>query len=765
MICALESTFAYGFLPSALAQTPETSAIFELEVNRARHGDVVVYLRDDDIWIPWQDLLDAGLKDFGGDREVIQGVEHVSLKSLAPDITFERDDTELVLRVQSVADFLGEDVFDLGSRVAPAGIIYSQPLSAYLNYGLQWQDFETLTAGTEVALSFGGNALYSAFSLAGDGSINRGLSNLTLDNRHSLTSLIIGDTQVSTDLLGGGTLLGGISWGRNFGLSPYLVRQPAFNVSGVAETPSQAEVYVNNRLVRTLEVPPGPFRLTNLPQSGGFNRVRVVVRGLDGQEQIFDSGFVQFASLLEPGLAEFNVAFGFERQGLGQDSFSYDNDWRFLAHYRRGLLSNVTAGARIEASPQVISGGLTASTALPVGTLDLAGAFSSANDVKGSAAAIAYTYPGNFLSFSGGVRLQSPHYANTSLDPSRDRPLLQSFVSARVPLGSRASLSGQYNLTNPRDQGINDRISVQSQIRVAPNVNLFLQAARSQFQPNAPVNEFSIGLNYFLGNSTSLNAGWRQRGDEGVPTLSVQRSLPPGEGYGYRVELEQQGDQSRAATSFSYNTPWSRYQLGYTQSGDIGSNLLVAEGGIVAIGGEVYATRPVQGSFALIQVPDSPNVRGYLSNQEIGRTNRRGSLLVPSLLPYFGNQLSINDQDIDLDFDVGETSQLIAPPFRGGSIARFNVRRVQNIIGTVTLEKAGESIIPSYGQLIIRVGDRREVSPLTRTGEFYFDNIDAGVYTAEVAYQEDICTFEITIPESDELFITLDPLVCRSTKS
>ena len=51
-----------------------------------------------------------------------------------------------------------------------------------------------------------------------------------------------------------------------------------------------------------------------------------------------------------------------------------------------------------------------------------------------------------------------------------------------------------------------------------------------------------------------------------------------------------------------------------------------ASGSIVGIGGRLFATRPVDQSFALVRVPGVPDVRAYLSNQEIGRTNGHGDL-------------------------------------------------------------------------------------------------------------------------------------------
>ena len=757
----LVGLFSLSAVPPLYAQAPsDTAAIYSLEVNGVARGDVIVVLRGEDVLIPWQDLLTAGLSEVGGSREIIEGIEHVSLQSLAPAIRFERDDGALVLRVQAVAELLPENVIDFNPSNAPPGIRYSQPLSAYLNYGLFWDNFETLTAAAEMAVSFGGNALTSTLGISADGRLQRGLTALTLDSRRHLTTLTLGDSFVSTDLLGGGGLWGGIRWERNFSLSPYLIRQPAFDLQGELATPGTAEIYLNGFLIRRLSLPPGPFTLKNLPFNGGFNRVRVVVTDAEGKQQVFRGSYVQSASLLQPGLSEFIVAAGVERQRFGIDNFNYDGSVQMVAAYRQGILTNLTLGGRVEANADLVNGGLNLSTALPIGTLDLAAALSSTQGKLGSAVAAAYTYPGA-IALSGGVRLRSPDYVTTSLGLEGDRPLLDGFVSTTFNLGPRINMSAQYIFNNPRDQALSQQASVLAQVRLRRNLSLLLQGSRSFFGDQAPVDQFSVTFNYFLNNQVNLNAGWLQQGTQGVPFVNVSRSLPPGVGYGYQGQVSQVNEQGLASGVFQYNAPWSRYQIGYSHAGDSGQASLGLEGGIVAIGGEVFATRPVQGSFALVEVPNVPGVRTYLSNQEIGRTNRRGKILIPDLLPYYGNDLRIEDQDIPLDFAIGQTQQLIAPPFRGGAIARFDVRRSRNYVGRVVLLRGGSRIIPSLGQLTLRQGDQTSVSPLTANGEFYFDTLEAGTYAAELAYEKVRCNFTVTLPEPDDFFTDVGELTCQ----
>ena len=72
-------------------------------------------------------------------------------------------------------------------------------------------------------------------------------------------------------------------------------------------------------------------------------------------------------------------------------------------------------------------------------------------------------------------------------------------------------------------------------------------------------------------------------------------------------------------------------------------------------------------------VPGVGGVHGTLSNQVVGTTNKNGNLLIPNMLPYYGNRVGIEDKDIPFEYNINATEMTIAPPYRGrrgGAIPR-----------------------------------------------------------------------------------------------
>jgi outer membrane usher protein len=96
------------------------------------------------------------------------------------------------------------------------------------------------------------------------------------------------------------------------------------------------------------------------------------------------------------------------------------------------------------------------------------------------------------------------------------------------------------------------------------------------------------------------------------------------------------------------------------------------------------------------------------------------------LLPYYGNQISIADSSVPINYSIDVDQKIISVPFRGGGIVRFPVHKVQQVTGALTVEVGGKVVVPALGDLSVDVSGRQFESPLGSKGQFYFDSIPAG---------------------------------------
>jgi outer membrane usher protein len=462
--------------------------------------------------------------------------------------------------------------------------------------------------------------------------------------------------------------------------------------------------------------------------------------------------------LLTPGLSEYSYNLGFERKQAGRTSWDYGS-LAFLGRHRLGLSDTLTAGFRFEGSTERLSGGPNVTMRLLIGEVDLSAAASLADGVGGTAAFLGYSYLGRSVGVSAFTQLVSARYATIGLDPADDRVQLVAGASVSVPLGSRLSLTLQYAGADVRARGWTHRIGVLSSMQLTGRASLFVSANYLPGTQPGGESEIFAGLTYAFGQGITGSVFQQQSGSKSSTAIQVQKSPPLGPGFGYRVE-GQLGERNRGSGLWRYQGDYGIYEASYGRFGDQDAMTLSASGGIVAIGGRVHPTRPVYESFALIQVPGVAGVPGYLSNQEVGRTNAWGDLVVPSLLSYYGNRVGIGAADIPLDYSIGTTEKIIAPPYRGGALVTFPIQRTQSFTGTLMLEVAGKRVVLAYGQLTVTIEGQPVISPLGKRGEFYLEKLTAGTYQTHVEYQEGQCQFMLEIPAVDAPFVSLGTLRC-----
>jgi outer membrane usher protein len=762
-----------GLTGPAIAQPSETErAILQVTVNGIERGEVIVLLRSPDVLVRVVDLEQAGLIGFGGRRETIGSDVYVSLVSLAPAVTYELDERALALRLTAVPSNLTTTIQDfLQSR--PPGLVYTQDTSAFLNTSMTGIDFDRFTWTGEGGLSIRNTLLYGTAFRDEMGVFSRGITSFTVDDRERLVRWLVGDRFDATGPLGGSALVGGFSVSREFGLDPYFVRFPTVGLSGAVLTRSVAEVYVNGQLVRRDFLPPGPFELRNLPAPVGSGTAEVILRDAFGRQQVISSPFYFTSNLLRARVQEWSYDLGFRREqevtGLGEYG-----PWAALGRHRVGVTDDLTVGARLEGGADLVSGGPIVTLRLPVGEVEFTVAGSRSDTEDGWAGSLAYNYASRLFSIGWALRTFSDHYVTTSLKAPEDRPRLEATALVGFPITTRSTVTLQYTHTDFRDAGPQERVSASMSARLTRRASLFVTASHARQPQQKPDTSVFTGLTYFLGDNTTATASHEVSRHQNTTAVEAQRSLPLGTGLGYRVravraeqDLPQEDGRSGGSTvdyqglaDLQYQSQYGFYEASYERINGRNSSMLTAAAGIVAIGGGVHLSRPVQDGYALVNVPGVAGVRASLNNQEVGRTDSRGQLLVPNLLPYYGNRLGISDQDIPIDYSIAVTDRLVAPPVKGGSVVTFPARRVQAFVGTVVVETGGRTLTPAYGELTVTAEGQTYESPIGRDGEFYLENLPRGRHAAVVDHKDAVCRFTLEAPVSAASLVDVGSVRC-----
>lgn len=758
-----------ALVPGWASAAQDQRAILDLSVNGVESGQALVMLQTADVLIDVTALHRAGLRSIVGRRERRFDVEFVSLGSLAPDgVRYELDDSGLAIRVMAPPGLFGMLSLSM-QEPRPAGLQYSHNNSAFLNYAVATRPGFGTDVSAEAGVHLYGGLAQTTVTRSARGALLRGLTRISYDDRSHLRRWTLGETQVNGGVLGGGGIVLGASLVREYAIDPYFVRYPTIGFAGALSTPSVLEVYVNDQLVRREDLPPGEFLLSQLAVPQGSGAARFLIRDAFGREQNFFSSYYLTNSVLGRGMQEYRYTIGGLRRNVGVSNTDV-GPMAFLAFHRVGITSTVTAGFRAEGTPDLASWGPVVNARMGrFGEIELAGGASRQHGRAGGACSAGYSYSARRLSVAGSMHAYGARYATLSLSGGALRLVYDANAMVGMQVSPRTSVTINHAQsllrggdTEPGSETRQRRtwLSVRSQLK---RVGLFANATRSAAAGRA-WNDVEVGISVAIGSRTSATVMASEGAAPGHVRAEIQHALPMTTGVGYRVHVSDQPDNLGGAV-LQYQNRYGRYEVEQTQVGGASSTVFRGAGGLVAIGGGLFATRPVEESFALIRVPGVGGVRGYASHQEMGRTGRRGNLLIPNLLPYYGNIVSVNDQDIPLDYALGDLVRTVAPPFRAGAVVTFEANHVQAVSGTVSIEDTGVLVFPAYGELTLVVGGRSIESPVGRLGEFYFEGIPPGQYRAVLTYRGGTGTCVLDVPRSTDVVVRLVPITCQGGPS
>jgi outer membrane usher protein len=661
---------------------------------------------------------------------------------------------------------------DLGA--APPDVSYARRPSAFFNYA------PSVTASTQGPLSASGffeagvsekNRLwYSGLYAATAGGVARGLTNLTIDDRPRMLRLTVGDANVATGAIGGAAVLGGVTFARDFTENPYFIRFPSMRFTSSTDVPATVDVYVNGVRVKSVPLDPGTFTLDGVRGLVGGGTVSYVLRDALGGGQTFSMPYYVGPTVLAKGVSDFAVSVGFPRDGIGTQSFAYEGP-AAMGYYQVGVTDHLTLGARAEAIWARASGGPFVAVTTPAGLFSLEGGASAASDggfEGGVAGVFSYSYLSRAFNAGASLRAQSDRYATVTLTPDMDRSLVQASIFTSVPAGKRASIGTQFSLDDHRDLPTIASVSLFSQVQLSRGLTLLAQAGLATVTPPKSEIDGFLLLSWTTDTKLSATGGVVSNGGAVGGNLQVAKSSTFGEDWSLAAAATVTPQSTDVSVNHRLQTATNIVATYFDWTGSSATLSVEPAGSVVWVqGAGAFLTRPVYDGFALVEIPNVQGVRVYQNAQEVGRTDKEGHVLVPSLISYYGSQLKIASEDIPLDYALDRDSLVVAPPRRGAGLALFPAVRVHYYRGRVrtvrTEGKLEKEEVPVFGDLAVQNGPHEVVSPIGEGGTFELEGLQTGVHDAEIRYRGDVCRFRLDAREAKTALVDLGLIRCRET--
>ena len=594
-------------------------------------------------------------------------------------------------------------------------------------------------------------------------SVRRLETTFTRDLPEQKLTLRVGDANTRSGIGSRSVYFGGVQLTRNFALAPGFITQPIPLIQGTSSAPSTVELYVNDALRQTSRVPTGPFAIDNFPLLTGGGNVRLVVRDVLGRETVIVQPFFSHSSLLEKGLSDWSVEAGAVRENLGIDNAKYGQPF-VSGLYRYGFSKETTGeiSAQIGRDTQTIGFGLNA--ALPLQILGYASLAASRDTTARSGAEwslgaeyahLSHGFNGRFTGASRAYRQLG--LTGSSLPAKNEAALNYSYSSEHFgAVGIGLAQISSYTTGSIRTASAN------YSMRIGQRSTLAISATRA-FGGGVAVPATSLGmsLNIALDNRISASSNANYHSGQLDAYTSVSQGPASELGTGWRTLAGSRASKGYAEAGVYHQASKALATADISASAAQLSMRLGLQSALVFIDGQLHASRRVQDSFAIVEVPGYADVGVGFQGSVQARTDASGRAFLPRLQSFQRNNIRLDPAELPISAEIDNIEQIAVPAARSGVKITFPVRSGRAALIKIVL--ADGEPAPAGAEIEL-VGDKQEFF-VARRGEAFITGMQPK-NTLVLKHNGSSCRIVIELPpegKTDDI-LRLGPVRCEGVK-
>ncbi len=576
------------------------------------------------------------------------------------------------------------------------------------------------------------------------------------DTPGSLTTYVVGNDNTGAAIWSGSVPFGGVKVYKNYAINPSIITFPQPNIIGNAALPSTVELSVDNVPISRQALESGAFQFDNVPVLSGYGVIQVTQTNILGESSVSFVPYFTSPRLLAKGLNTYSIDLGVLREDFGTRSFQYGQGLAVI-NYAQGVTNTFTAGVHGEVLPSQQTLGSTQSVIIGSGDGALSEAISQHNGHYGVLASLSYQYA-QYLNAGASITVATPEFTDVSLENgsfAAPKYTFQAFIN--YPLNKHNRLQANYfqsqlrsRLTDPTlsDNLLQQRVSLAYYFSSYAHFNMGVNASWNLQDTHDWQVTASLQYTFSTQADISLNNAYQQTGNR--YGISLQGSTTQ-ERHGMNYQLSVNHDDKRNDTGLDGNVNWDNQYGDVSVFGHVSNHAnhfaVRLASSIVFMDGNLYLTEPVNTSVALVTAKDLPNETIYFNNQSAGHTNAQGKLLIPNVVPYVNNTISIVPKDLPLNLSLAKDRINITP----GYLRAVNVPFITKWEKTAVIELVNQKGKPlpmgEYASLTNLTGKPRYL--IGYGGIVYVKDLPPNLRTLHgtIDSQQQSCDFHIALPK------------------
>jgi outer membrane usher protein FimD/PapC len=687
-------------------------------------------------------------------------------------IQFKYLENEQSLNLKVPSNMLTGYSVDLnGQQVTSPNLLKMKPLNAaILNYSL----YQTMTNDENVFSGTAEGIFNSAIGNFSSGVLYNGSNEnsyshekwVRLESKwqyvdpEKIRIYTLGDFISNSPDWGSSVRLAGFQWSSAYSQRGDIVTSALPQFSGSAALPSTLDLYVNQQKIYSGLVPSGPFDIKQLPFISG-NEVTLVTTDATGQQSITKKPYYFSSKILAKGINEFSVDVGVPRYNYGLYSNDYDDATFASGAIRYGYSNSLTLSGGAEASTDGLSnlGTGFAKNVLGIGVINADIAASQYKDENGYSALLGLegrisknisfntSYRKVFDNYFDLARVSQVRYLKDNQINAESQNYLN--YSALADEIFRAGINynfyagyGVYLGYNQIKYSDNSYKLLSTNLSGSLDKNWGFYASAYKDYENHKDYGVYFALRYTP--SSKVNAITSVSSDSGSlryrqEIFGLSEPQIGSFGWGGYVERDQDAKENNASVYASYRARAAYLTGRYNRFGDNDQVAVSATGSLVAAAGRIFAANEIGDGYAVVinAGPQSQIINGGVN---LGKTDKSGRFLIPSLMPYQVNHIYLDPSYLPLNWNVKSTDQKTVVGYRQGTLVDFGAHQV--ISGLVKLVDQNNSpLMPGYtvrinGQQNGMVGYDGEVfiPNLLKQNKLEVDLLDHGSCQVDFTY-------------------------------
>jgi outer membrane usher protein len=538
----------------------------------------------------------------------------------------------------------------------------------------------------------------------------------------NLLTLRIGDTLTAATSWSRATRIGGIQFGTNFALQPYLVTTPLAQFLGSATLPSQVELYVNGIKRYSGDVAAGPFQLNSVPGISGAGNAQVVLTNALGQVSNYSFSLYNAEQLLQKGLADWSVELGAVRENYGLQSFDYGGEPVASGTFRYGVNNHLTVETHAECTSGLANAGIGGAVLLGNAGGILSGSLASSDHqgVLGSQFSLGYSWSNARYNIGLNATRATSGYTDVATLYGGPPPALSASATAGLSLGRWGNISASYIALDETQQS-SRYVSVNWSKPIGNALSLDFSANQNLRQQSQ--RSLLLNLNVSLDSDTYASTSVQNENGVNSITLNENRTVPSTGGFGWRAEQEEGAGRPQGLAELDYQGDDAAIQGGVSNLGGKATAYTSVNGALVLIGGHPFATRTLNSAFAVVSTDGKADVPVSLENNPFGKTDSRGLLLISPLNAYQDNHISIDPMNLPANLNVDRVKAITTPTDRAGTIVKFAIVPIR--AAAIILVDAAGKAVPLGSQVQLQGVPRDPAEPVLVgfDGAAYLDDL------------------------------------------